>query len=429
MKTKSIAITLIFIISTFVQLVGQIVITNVFGAGFSLDTFLAAVVIPTTVVTVIYGTLNDAFLPYLGRMDKSKNQTETYFFSVVFKLVLFSLLLIAFRLPLSTLITKLIYSEQTSLFQESVRLQMSYLFISFPFAILSTLLGTYFYVQKKFLRFPLVQLMGNVLNLSLIIIFADRIGSFILIIGFLASIIFQVLLLMPKIKFKFSFWQLIKASSLKPIFFAWIPLIIGNFALRSDTLLIRTFGSTLESGSLVYLNIIAKFFALATGVITIGLQVLLLPRLVELLKQKKYADTFSLVRKSKLAAFLATLIVVGGLAIIIPFLVQYLFVGGRFTETDAQKTIALIPYFILPGLGWGMINIFFQPLLALRQQPLLGILNVVALSLAIAIGKYLLIALNPLVAISGSLIILLFVGIIGSEILWQREKQKLTRSN
>jgi len=216
---------------------------------------------------------------------------------------------------------------------------------------------------------------------------------------------------------------------LKPIFFAWIPLIIGNFALRSDTLLIRTFGSTLESGSLVYLNIIAKFFALATGVITIGLQVLLLPRLVELLKQKKYADTFSLVRKSKLAAFLATLIVVGGLAIIIPFLVQYLFVGGRFTETDAQKTIALIPYFILPGLGWGMINIFFQPLLALRQQPLLGILNVVALSLAIAIGKYLLIALNPLVAISGSLIILLFVGIIGSEILWQREKQKLTRSN
>jgi len=412
MKTKSIAITLIFIISTFVQLVGQIVITNVFGAGFSLDTFLAAVVIPTTVVTVIYGTLNDAFLPYLGRMDKSKNQTETYFFSVVFKLVLFSLLLIAFRLPLSTLITKLIYSEQTSLFQESVRLQMSYLFISFPFAILSTLLGTYFYVQKKFLRFPLVQLMGNVLNLSLIIIFADRIGSFILIIGFLASIIFQVLLLMPKIKFKFSFWQLIKASSLKPIFFAWIPLIIGNFALRSDTLLIRTFGSTLESGSLVYLNIM-----------------LLLPRLVELLKQKKYADTFSLVRKSKLAAFLATLIVVGGLAIIIPFLVQYLFVGGRFTETDAQKTIALIPYFILPGLGWGMINIFFQPLLALRQQPLLGILNVVALSLAIAIGKYLLIALNPLVAISGSLIILLFVGIIGSEILWQREKQKLTRSN
>jgi hypothetical protein len=54
MFKKGFAITIIFIISTLVQLVSQIVVTRIFGATLTLDTFLAAAV--PIVVTVIYGT-------------------------------------------------------------------------------------------------------------------------------------------------------------------------------------------------------------------------------------------------------------------------------------------------------------------------------------------------------------------------------------
>ncbi|PIR13752.1 hypothetical protein COV49_01230, partial [Candidatus Falkowbacteria bacterium CG11_big_fil_rev_8_21_14_0_20_39_10] len=74
MFKKGIVVTGIFIASTVLQLISQIIITRVFGASFELDVFLAAVAIPAIVVTVIYGTFNDAFLPLFG--EKKTNDPE-----------------------------------------------------------------------------------------------------------------------------------------------------------------------------------------------------------------------------------------------------------------------------------------------------------------------------------------------------------------
>ena len=63
MKRSALTITIIVGISTLIQIVTQIVVTQLFGAKFELDVFLAAVVIPTIIVSTIYSTLADIIIP------------------------------------------------------------------------------------------------------------------------------------------------------------------------------------------------------------------------------------------------------------------------------------------------------------------------------------------------------------------------------
>jgi len=422
MFKKGVVVTLIFIISTFLQLVSQIVVTRIFGASLDLDVFLASVAIPSILVTVIYGTFNDAFLPLFGeKKSKDPENADQFFFSHLLTLLLGSLVLGMVLMASSEYIAELLYGSRGSVFVKDVGFQMRFLFMSIPLAVVSSLLGTYMYAAKKFSRFPIAQAIGSLLSLIIIFTLAETLGAWALVIGFVANIGFQIIVVIPKNLFSASF----QFANVLPFLYAMTPLIIGSFALRSDTLILRSYGSQMPEGSLVYLNLISRIFSIATGVITIGIQVLLLPHLVEYLAEKKYKKAIEYVNKAKILGLFVTIGVIISIALFAPFIIKLLFVGGEFTLSDADKTSAMIPFFILPALAWGTNNIFFQPLIALKKQVQLGILNVSALVLALLTawlgGKL----LGAFPAIIIGITTLLLTGIIGSEILWQYYKKKL----
>ena len=94
MLKKSLTVTIIFAISTFIQLLSQIVVTRIFGAKIDLEIFLAAVAIPTIMVTVIYGTLNEAFLPLYGKKKVlNPEKSDSYFFSNLLMLTVLSFII------------------------------------------------------------------------------------------------------------------------------------------------------------------------------------------------------------------------------------------------------------------------------------------------------------------------------------------------
>ncbi len=422
MFKKGIAVTAIFILSTFLQLLSQIIITRIFGAALDLDIFLAAVAIPSILVTVIYGTFNDAFLPLLGEKKATDlEQADQYFFSHLLTLLLLSLGVAVLMIGLSDLISSLLYGSRGEEFVTSVAFQMRFLFMAIPLAVVSTLLGSYQYAAKKFTRFPLAQVLGSALNLTIIYFLAQSLGIWALVIGFVITIAFQIFFVIPKSVFKSSF----QFVNIMPFLFAMTPLIIGSFALRSDTLIMRSYGSLLPEGYLVYLNLISRIFSVATGVITIGIQVLLLPHLVEYLAEKKYEKVIEYVNKAKILGLFVTIAVIISLSLVAPIIIRILFVGGKFTLKDAEITSSLIPFFILPALAWGTNSIFFQPLIAMKKQFQLGMLNVGALVLAIGTAWLVNELFGALAAIIIGITVLLLTGIIGSEILWQYHKKKL----
>lgn len=422
MIKKGITVTLIFIISTFVQLISQIVVTRLFGATIELDTFLAAVSIPTIIVTVIYGTLNDAFLPLLGEIKaKNDDKTESFFFSYLGVLTLVSFILAWIFGFFSQNISNLLYGSRGEVFVQNVAIQMYYMSFSIPLAVVASLLGTYYYVHKNFTRFPFAQLMGSVCNVLLILILAPYMGHWALVFAFVVNILFQIFFVIPKAIFTTSF----KLIPITPFLLAWVPLIIGNFALRSDTLLIRSFGAYLPEGYLVYLNLISKIFSLATSVMTIGIQILLFPHLVEFITNKEYDKAIHNVHKAKVIAIGISIAVTIMLALISPLAIQLLFVGGKFNQHDAVKTIAMLPMFLLPAIGWGINGVFFQPLLALKKQYLLGIIHVFSLLIGWLTASIMNLYFGALPAITGGLIALLFTGVILSEIVWQYYRKKM----
>ncbi|HLL61197.1 MAG TPA: lipid II flippase MurJ [Candidatus Nitrosocosmicus sp.] len=463
MIKKGIGVTMIFIISTFIQLISQIIITRIFGATLNLDIFLAAVALPTIFVTVIYGTLSDVFLPLFGeKRVKDPSQANHYFITHLFILGFIFFLIALLMNFLAQPLSALLYQSRGEEFVKQVATQMNFMFYSLPLSVVATLLGSYFYTQKKFIRFPLAQLIGSIANLLMIILLAPSMGIWALVFAFVVNIFFQILFVIPKELINkeseidvssseglpngatseawekeretesisrqnnlFSFHSL----NLLPIFIAWIPLIIGNFALRSDALLIRSFGSSLSEGYLVYLNLVAKIFSLATSVMTIGIQVLLLPHLVEYFANKEYERAIRNVNKAKLIAIGISVLVTIVLALIAPIAINLLFVGNKFTQQDAQTTISLLPFFILPAIGWGINSVFFQPLLALKKTFQLGLINLIALGLGWGIGILVKDQFGALPGITTGLIVLLFSGIIGSELLWQHYKKQLRINN
>lgn len=421
MFKKGIAVTAIFITSTAIQLLSQIVITRIFGASIQLDVFFAAVAVPTLLVTVIYATFNDAFLPLYGEVKtKQKEEAELFFSTYFFILTAIAFVLALVLALLSQPLAKLLYSSESAEFIESVSTQMRYLFMVLPFAVMATLSGTYYYAHKQFVRFPVAQTVGNFVNLLLILAIAQFIGIWALIIGFVLSTVVQIFIVFPKLTF-----TKLEKINIIPFFYALIPLVIGSIALRSDTLLIRSFGVEMGEGYLVYLNLITKIFSLSTSVLTIGIQVTLLPHLVEYIAEKKYELVLQTVLKTKIIAIAIACVTSVGMALISPLLINWLFVGGKFTQQDANTSISLIPFFVLPAIGWGINSIFFQPLVALKKQLPLGLLNLGALIAAWIMGYFVKNTVNPLTGIITGLLVLLFTGIIGSELLWQYYKKEL----
>lgn len=420
MLKKSFIVTAIFVLSTFVQLISQIVITRLFGASAELDIFLAAVAIPSILVSVIYGSLNNVLLPLLGE-EKGRKSYNNYLGSLLIALGLFSLgitlLISLFARPISMLM----YSGRDFDFIAQVSGQMRILFWGIPFAFIATILGAYHYVNKQFFRFPIAQLLGSISNLLIVVVLSSVAGIWSLITGFIANLAFQILFVLPKFGKALHF----KMHNIFPLLLSWTPLVIGQFMLKSDQIIIRSYASYLPEGNIVYLNLISKIFSLATSVMTIGIQIIMLPHLVEFLTEKKYKKAIESVQKAKLMSIGLSVLVVVSLIVLGPIAIKLLFEGGKFTSEDVQNTSRLLPLFIIPGIGWGLSGVFFQPLFALKKYAEVGILSTLSFTLAILTSYITFETYGPLFAIISGLIVLLFTGIIGSEIIWQIAKRKL----
>ncbi len=420
MKRKSIEITFIFGLITLVQLISQIVLVRIFGASLEYDSFLAAVALPSVLVTVIYGTLSDTFMPlYASQADKDKNK----FVSAIISSLLPFLLISSTILFVSVSIFGILFGfGGTLLFTNSLPL-FQFMIWTLPFAGMATVFGSLHYFHKKFTRFPLAQLLGAISSLAITLALYKYIGAWSLAIGFLVNILAQFILILPSEKIKIA---LPNPNIFLPLLLSWLPLIISSFAVRSDTLLMRAFGSSLGEGQLVYLNLVTKMYSLGSGIVTIGIQVLLLPTLLDRFVHHQYTEAKKLVLKTKIVGILLSVGTSLAIMVLGPITIKYLFVGGKFTESDFASVSELFPVFLIPSFAWGLNAIFFQPLIALRKTWSLGVVNVLSLAVAWLTTQILFTQDSGVSAIAIGLSILLFGGIIGSELLWQIYQRKLS---
>lgn len=432
MKKSAIIITIINGLVTAVQIVGQIVVARLFGAKIELDSFVSAVTIPTILITVIAATLSDAFLPIFKKKQiADEDGANIYFFRITF-ITTVIVLIFTFGIDLfSTKLLSVLFGVRGPAFVTMTDHMMRYMLYTLPFIVIGTFTKTYFYCKKDFFLPSIAYLLGSMVNLALTVILSSSIGIYSMVVGFVVAIVLQFFLVFPY-RIRSYILAAIKSISVKDLkqelpqlFSTWSPLIISVLVLRFDAVLARSFSARLPEGYIVYVNLVTKLFSGLVGIMTIGIQTVFFPHLVELIHTNNFKRMELQVNKAKLYGFLLT---VGTILVVVftaPFFMKLLLTGGKFSAKNVDLLISLFPYFIIPSIGWGISQIFFQPIIAIGKQYLLTLINILAVCLSWMIATYTYKQFGAMTAISVGLIVLSFTGIIGAEIIWQIEKRKL----
>jgi len=436
MKRSALTITIINGLVTAIQIVGQIVVARLFGAKIELDSFVSAVTIPTILTTVIAATLSDAFLPILKKkqIDNEENANK-YFFRIAF-IISIIVLIITFGIDLfSTKLLTAMFGVRGPAFILMTDTLMKYMIYTLPFTVIGTFSNAYLYSKKQFFLPSIAYFLGSVINLTLIIILSPIIGIASMVVGFITAIILQFFLVFP---YKIRSYILTSIKSInkknikqemKFLFSSWAPLIISNLILGFGAILARYFSARLPEGYIVYVNLVIKLFAGLVGIMTIGIQTVFFPHLVELIHTNNFERAKLQVNKAKLYGFILTIGTVFIIIFIAPFFMRLLLTGGKFSSHNVDLLILLFPYFIIPGVGWGISQIFFQPIIAIGKQHILTLVNVLAVGLSWISATIAYRHFGAMMAISVGLIVLSFTGIIGAEIIWRIESKKLSRTN
>jgi len=427
MKRSALTITIINGLVTAIQIVGQIVVARLFGAKIELDSFVSAVTIPTILTTVIAATLSDAFLPILKKkqIDNEENANK-YFFRIAF-IISIIILIITFGIDLfSTKLLTAMFGVRGPAFILMTDTLMKYMIYTLPFTVIGTFSNAYLYSKKQFFLPSIAYFLGSVINLTLIIILSPIIGIASMVVGFITAIILQFFLVFP---YKISSYILTSIKSInkknikqemKFLFSSWAPLIISNLILGFGAILARYFSARLPEGYIVYVNLVIKLFAGLVGIMTIGIQTVFFPHLVELIHTNNFERAKLQVNKAKLYGFILTIGTVFIIIFIAPFFMRLLLTGGKFSSHNVDLLISLFPYFIIPGVGWGISQIFFQPIIAIGKQHILTLVNVLAVGLSWISATIAYRHFGAMMAISVGLIVLSFTGIIGAEIIWRK---------
>lgn len=428
MKKSALTITIINGLVTAIQIVGQIIVAQLFGAKLQLDAFVSAVTIPTILTSVIAATLSDAFLPIFKKKQiTDENSANKYFFRTAF-IVSIIVLIITFCLDLfSTKLLGALFGVRGLGFVTMTDQLMKYMVYTLPFTVLGTFSNAYLYSKKQFLLPSIAYLLGSIINLALIIVLSPTIGIISMIVGFVAAVILQFFLVFPyRIRsYIFTAIKSINTKSLRlelpGLFYSWLPLIISTLILGFGAVLTRFFSARLPEGYIVYVNLVTKLFAGLVGIMTIGIQTVFFPHLVELIHTNNFEKAKLQVNKAKLYGFILTIGTVLIIVFMAPFFMRLLLTGGKFSAKNVDLLISLFPYFIIPSIGWGISQIFFQPIIAIGKQHLLTFVNIGAVCLSWISATYAYEQFGGMMAISVGLIVLTFTGIIGAEIIWRKE--------
>lgn len=287
MKKSALTITIINGLVTAIQIVGQIVVAQLFGAKIQLDAFVSAVTIPTILTTVIAATLSDAFLPILKKKQiDNEDNANKYFFRTAF-IISIVVLVVTFGIDIfSTKLLSALFGVRGLGFVTMTDQLMKYMVYTLPFTVLGTFSNAYLYSKKQFLLPSIAYLLGSIINLVLIIILSPIIGIISMVVGFVTAVILQFFLVFPY-RIRSSMLTAIKSINLKSIkselpglFLAWLPLIISTLVLGFSAVLARFFSAKLPEGYIVYVNLVTKLFAGLVGIMTIGIQTVFFPHLV-----------------------------------------------------------------------------------------------------------------------------------------------------
>jgi putative peptidoglycan lipid II flippase len=333
-----------------------------FGAGYAYDAFVVAFRIPNLLRDLFgEGALSAAFVTVFSDYDTNRSREETWRLAgnvtVFFSILLSVIILLGIWQAES--IVRLLVEAEFELTPGKVELTRQMTVIMFPFLLLVSLSSVCMGVLNTRGYFFIPSLSSSFFNLGSIIggvglaLLMPRFGQPAIVgmaVGTLIGGLLQLVGQFPalrRIGFRFRPNLSLADPGLRRILRLMVPAVAGLAALQVNVFINNFFASSLQEGSLSWLNYSFRLFMFPVGVFGVAVSIAAHPVMA------RQAASGSLVglRESYIStltvAFCLTVPATAGLIILAEPLIRLIFEHGRFDHFSTVMTAEALVYYAL----------------------------------------------------------------------------------
>jgi len=353
-------------------LVREQVFAYLFGAGFAYDAFVVAFRIPNLLRDLFgEGALSTAFVTVFSDYETNRSEEDTLRLAgnvmVFFTIVLSSITLLG--IWQSENIVRLLVEAKFELTPGKVELTSLMTVIMFPFLILVSLSSVCMGILNTRGHFFVPSVSSGFFNLGSIIggaglaLLLPRFGQPAIVgmaVGTLIGGVLQLVGQFPSLK-KAGFRLLpnldITDPGLRRIIRLMVPAVAGLAALQVNVFINNYFASSLQQGSLSWLNYAFRLFMLPVGVFGVAVSIAAHP----VMARQAAAGSLSGLKESYIStltmAFCLTVPAAAGLIILAEPIIRLIFEHGRFDSYSTAMTSEALVYYAIGLASYAAVKV------------------------------------------------------------------------
>ncbi len=390
MKKTALFLMIITIASKIVGFGREITLSYFYGASNISDAFLVSITIPNVIFSFIGTGISTGYIPIYSEIEQEYGEREANKFTnnlVNIFLCLCTIIIIfglTFTEPLVKMFAKGFEGETLALSIQFTKLSM----LSIYFTGLVYIFSEYLRLKGNYILPASIGFPMNFFVIAAIFI-SFKTNIFVLSIGFILSIISQLILLVPFVRKKcynhtFLVFD-VKDEHIKKIVYIALPVMFGVSVNQLNVLIDRTLASTIAVGGISALNYASKLNGFVQGLFVTTISTVMYPMISKMAAQ----NNFHVLKKSVSEAInLINLFVIPatvGAIIFAEPVVKLLFGRGAFDSKALSMTSNALFFYSIGMIGYGLREILSRAFYSLQdtQTPMINATIAVAMNIVL----------------------------------------------
>ena len=298
---KSISIVLILsIIAKVIAFIKTIVQAAYFGATFQTDAYNMAYGLVSNILFMLTTALGVAFVPIYVRKREKNDHSDSFTSKSAFLLIITSLLITALLIIFSPLIIRITAPNYVGDTYNDTVLFFRILLLGFIFSMMTAIYQNVLNAEKKYGFSSVSSILNSITLIVMILILANQIGIWALVISVPISYLFQFAVLYFKgaqygrISSRFGFWDTDIAQLLKLAF----PILISQATVEINQVVDRALLSSVGEGAITAVSYATVLYQFAMHTINIPMSTVLFTELAEAGSKADLSGIRTLLNKS-----------------------------------------------------------------------------------------------------------------------------------
>ena len=361
----------ILLFSKFIAFVRDPLLASLFGVSVETDSFFLAFIIATFIFTLTSQALSAGFIPlYIKRRQKFGLSDALGFASSIFSFLVILLtvatgLIWVFAEPIVSLIFQGLDGEAIEQTVNLVRIMAPVGLLMPSYFLLSLLLNA----ERKFILPPLAILVGNLVVVSIILLFSSTLGVEAFGIGVLLGVVTQFLLVYAviwKLKLNIAL-RIPNRQHVKSFGVISLPAVAAAVIFNLHFLIIAKLSSGQGVGTYSYLSFALRLDQVILDLVIASFVTVIFPyfsyqtAVLDFNKLKEYLE-FGLKSVSLILAPISALIIIFRDQII-----EIIYQRNVFTASDTEATSLALALFSLSLLAFGLSEILNRVFYSMRD--------------------------------------------------------------